>query len=71
MNFAWPFFFVRSVMMVVPGRGLDVDRGVDSCTGMFGAGVPRNVTSMVAAVMFGFGLKVTEGPGVGAVYVLE
>jgi hypothetical protein len=28
----------------VPGRGLDVDRGVDSSTGIWAAGVPRIVT---------------------------
>jgi hypothetical protein len=49
-----------------PGRGLDVDFGVDASTGMFGAGVPRTVTKIVALVILGFGVNVGDVVG-GAV----
>jgi hypothetical protein len=61
LNFTCPFFCVRFVTKGVPGRGLEDDLGVDSCTGIFAAGVPRTVTDTVAAVIDGFGVNEAEG----------
>ena len=58
-----PVFCVRNG---VPGRGLDVDAGVDISTGIYGAGEPcAFVTAMVATVIVGSGVKEDDGAGVG------
>ena len=46
----------------VPGRGLEVERGVDSSTGIFGAGVPAIVTKTFALVIDGLGLGESGEP---------
>lgn len=56
VNVAWPFLPVFFVKNGLPGRGLDVDRGVEISTGIRGTGVPLAVTSIVALVIFGFGV---------------
>ena len=48
----------------VPGRGLELERGVEICTGMCGAGDCRMVTSIVADRSFGLGVSVLTGVGV-------
>ncbi len=58
-----PFFFVSFVSNGIPGRGLEVDRGVEISTGISGAGVPRTVTSIVAVLMFGSGVEELVGLG--------
>lgn len=66
-----PFAFVRRVSKGVPGRGLTVFLGVDSSTGIFGAGVPRTVTKIVARVAEGFGEgEVGEDEGLGVTELL-
>lgn len=63
-----PFLLVFSVSNGVPGRGLVLDAGVDSSTGIFGAGVPAIVTKTAALVIEGLGLGETgEDDGVGVV----
>ncbi len=67
VNFTLPFLLVKSVSKGVPGRGLDVDFGVDSWTGIFGLGEPLIVTKTCAAVADGLGegeAGVNEGVGV-------
>lgn len=58
-----PFLPVSFVSNGVPGRGLEVDRGVDISTGILGAGVPRIVTSIVACLIDGLGEGEPEGVG--------
>jgi hypothetical protein len=63
-----PFFPVFFVKKGVPGRGLDVDRGVDIWTGTRAAGVPLTVTCTVVPEILGFGvgeLGVKLGVGAG------
>lgn len=63
-----PFLLVFCVSNGVPGRGLEVDVGVDSSTGIFGAGVPLIVTKTSALVIEGLGDGETgEEDGVGVV----
>lgn len=54
----------------VPGRGLALDRGVDSATGTCAAGDCWIVTVTVATEIFGFGESETDGAGVGVGGVL-
>ncbi|MGA7201254.1 MAG: hypothetical protein WBX26_05445 [Candidatus Cybelea sp.] len=70
-NFTLPFLFVKSVSKGVPGRGLDVDFGVDSSTGILGLGEPLIVTKTCATVTDGLG-EGEEGvkEGVGVVELL-
>ena len=65
MNFVDPSLPVFCVTKGVPGRGLAGDRGVDSATGMCGAGDCWIVTETVASEIFGLGLRETDGAGVG------
>jgi len=60
-----PFLPVFCVANGVPGRGLELERGVEICTGICGAGDWRIVTSIAADRSFGFGVIVPEGAGVG------
>jgi hypothetical protein len=57
VNFVIPFTPVFCVRNGVPGRGLDVDAGVDISTGIYAAGEPwAFVTATVAAVIVGSGV---------------
>ncbi len=68
VNRAYPFKPVFLVKKGLPGRGLPGFRGVDSSTGIRGAGVPPIVTSTVALVIEGSGLGETGvDDGVGVV----
>jgi hypothetical protein len=68
VNFTLPFLLVKSVSKGFPGRGLDVDLGVDSWTGTFDLGSPLIVTKMCAVLMDGLGAgEPGENEGVGVV----
>jgi hypothetical protein len=56
---------VCSISNGFPGRGLELERGVDSSTVIRGAGVPSIVTSIVALVIEGSGVGETDGPADG------
>jgi hypothetical protein len=60
-----PILPVFVVTNGVPGRGLVCDAGVDSSTGILGAGEPSSVTEIVAFVTVGFGVNDTDGEGAG------
>jgi hypothetical protein len=71
VNFTLPLRPVERVSKGCPGRGLDVDFGVDSCTGIFDLGAPLIVTKTCAVLMDGLGAgEPGENEGVGVVELL-
>ena len=70
LNFVSPFFLVVCVANGVPGRGLELERGVEISTAMFGAGELRSVTRTVADLILGSGVLEPLGVGAGGTLLL-
>jgi hypothetical protein len=65
VNFVMPFTPVFWVRNGAPGRGSEVDSGVDIDTGAFGNGVCFHVTATVVELIVGSGVNDTDGEGAG------